>query len=62
MNEGLLALEPRYHTQLLQIVNRSMAGAHGVVQVFGSRARGNPRPSSDIDLAVSVDANAGAPL
>jgi len=62
MKTPAIALEPRYHTQLLQVVNRCMAGTHGVVQLFGSRARGNPRPSSDIDLAVSVDANAGGVL
>jgi uncharacterized protein len=27
------------------------------VYIFGSRARGNPRPASDIDLAVAVSGN-----
>jgi predicted nucleotidyltransferase len=57
-----IALEPRYTEQLLDIIRRSMAGAHGEVLLFGSRARGNSRPASDIDLAVSTSMPAGALL
>jgi predicted nucleotidyltransferase len=53
-DESRIALEPRHLKKLLEIINRSMAGSHGTVLLFGSRARGNPRSTSDIDLAVST--------
>jgi predicted nucleotidyltransferase len=59
--ETCIALEPRHYEHLVDVIQRSMTGFHGRVFLFGSRARGNPRPTSDIDLAVSLD-NAGATL
>ena len=54
INELKTGLDPRYIEQLLSIINRSMEGSHGTIMIFGSRARGNPRPASDIDLAIDT--------
>ena len=60
MNSSRITLESRYYDQLLSIISRTMAGSHGTIILFGSRARGNPRPTSDIDMAVSVKGSSGA--
>ena len=62
MAEPRIALEPRHFEQLIGIIRRSMSNAHGAVLLFGSRARGNPRPASDIDLAVSVKGSSAGVL
>jgi predicted nucleotidyltransferase len=56
MNEHLIALEPRYIGLLVSIIEKSMKGFKGNVFLFGSRARGNQRSASDIDLAISPGA------
>lgn len=61
MNKTSISLEPCHYEHLMDIIQRSMAGIQGRVFLFGSRARGNPRPASDIDLAVSLD-NAGVTI
>jgi predicted nucleotidyltransferase len=62
INESRIALESQHLAQLLNIVRQTMAGSHGQVLLFGSRARGNPGPASDIDLAVSVKGEVGGLL
>ena len=57
INDKTIALEPKYWEQLLHIINQSMKGFKGKVFLFGSRARGNPRTTSDIDLAVAPGAS-----
>lgn len=57
INDKTMALEPKYRDQLLDIINQSMKGFKGKVFLFGSRARGTPRTTSDIDLAVSPGAS-----
>jgi predicted nucleotidyltransferase len=51
-----IALPSRYLELVRSIIRSSMGDAHGTVYLFGSRARGNPRPTSDIDLAVAIAA------
>jgi predicted nucleotidyltransferase len=62
MSDSAIALDPRYLTQLLDIIRRTMAGCRAEVVLFGSRARGNPGPASDIDLAVRAGQHSGAVL
>ena len=59
MNNPRPLLEPRHYEQILSIVRRTMGNTHGTVFLFGSRARGNSRPTSDIDMAVSLKSPAG---
>jgi uncharacterized protein len=56
MDSPNIALSSPYLEQVRSIIRSSMGEAHGMVYLFGSRARGNSRPASDIDLAVAVAA------
>ncbi len=60
MNEFHITPESRHYDQVLSIIRRTMEGSHGTVFIFGSRAQGNPRPASDIDIAVLTNSPAGA--
>lgn len=57
MNSPTILLAPHYIDQVRAIINRSVGDAHGTIYVFGSRAWGNPRSASDIDLAVAISGN-----
>ena len=62
MDSSSVTLLPRYLEQIRSIIRSSMGDARGTVYLFGSRARGNPRPTSDIDLAVTVSGNTGSSI
>lgn len=46
-------LEDRYKKQILDICSKRL-GANYELYLFGSRARGDDNPASDIDLAVKL--------
>jgi hypothetical protein len=52
MGEAAAAVESRSVVQARQIVLRALAGLPVRVFLFGSRARGDAHPTSDIDIAV----------
>lgn len=54
MTLSTISLEPRFITQLVEIIARVVGDEEATVYVFGSRARTTSRPSSDIDLAVKA--------
>jgi predicted nucleotidyltransferase len=54
MDSSHIVLSSVYLEQVRSIIRSSIGEAHGSVFLFGSRARGNPRPTSDIDLAVAL--------
>ena len=52
-----ISLADKYLTRIKDILNKELGCMHARALIFGSRARGNARESSDIDLAIEAKEN-----
>jgi len=51
----MICLDEKYLEIIREIVNREIRDEHAELYLFGSRARGENRQTSDIDLALRSD-------